>query len=71
VFVKPVGDAYAPKTTPTMARPHSHTERRLGGRRSTGKSSLTILAKPVGAWGYVSAIDSTGRTYRTEVLYVE
>jgi hypothetical protein len=27
-----------------------------------GKSSLTIAAKPVGAWGYVSAIDSNGRT---------
>jgi hypothetical protein len=33
---------------PFLARPHFHTERRLGGGRSTGKSSLTISAKPVG-----------------------
>jgi hypothetical protein len=32
------------------ARPYFHTERRLGGGRSTGKSSRTISAKPVGAW---------------------
>ena len=28
----------------------------------TRRSSLTISAKPVGAWGCVSAIDSNGRT---------
>jgi len=29
---------------------------------STGKSPLTISAKPVGRWGWVSTADSRGRT---------
>ena len=29
-------------------------------RESTGKSSLTISAKRIGVWGYVSAVDSKG-----------
>jgi len=32
------------------------------GREVIWKSSLTISAKPVGAWGCVPAIDSNGRT---------
>jgi hypothetical protein len=31
-------------------------------REITAKSSLTISAKQVGAWGCVSAVDSSGRT---------
>src|SRR4029453_9780379 len=37
-------------------------KRQNPSREVIGKSSLTISAKPVGAWGCVSAIDSNGRT---------
>jgi len=42
--------------------PCGEQKRRIRRTEVLGKSSATDLAKPVGAWGYVSAVDCEGRT---------